>query len=261
MAQVEGRYEGSRRRGLLMALSWSQFNMWRDCPYKWYGFYRLKLVPRVKNIHFSVGSATHDAIQKALSAWQYKSRLTVAEMVGVFSKYLQDDGVVSDPDTLQYWTLSAQNMFQGWMGWASTHEIEVEALEKKVVTTNFLGYIDCIARVDSQRYIIDWKTSSSAYDQKRADTDDQVTVYRWLDGCTPDTKVAYGVLIKGTSRFQFLESERTDEDVSKLTSEIRGMEDTTTTYGVDDMPEKRPGSPCKWCELYSMGHCEGEDDF
>jgi len=243
------------------SLSWTQLNMHTICPYKWYGFYRLKLVPYSKNIHFSVGSATHKAIEGALKSLQFGTTTTVAEMVGVFSNYLKHDGVVSDPDTLQYWTLNAQNMLQGWYLWAKTHEIEVEAIEKKVVATNFMGYIDCIARIDGQRYIIDWKTSSHKYSQKRADTDQQVTVYQWLDGCTPDTRVAYGVLVKGTSVFQFLSSSRTQEDVTNLQMKIGEMSEAIKLYGVDNLPEKRPGKECRRCDLYALGHCEGEDDF
>lgn len=239
-------------------LSWSQFNMHSQCPYKWYGFYVLKLIPYSKNIHFTVGSATHEAIEFALNTWNTDQKKTVAEMVAVYSQYLKKDGI-TDPDQLQYWTICGQNMLQGWYRWMFSHTIHVEMVEWKINTENFVGIVDCVALVDNQRYIIDWKTSASKYSQKRTNVDGQLTTYQWLTKAGFDTKVAQGVLVKGTSVFQFVESSRTKKDVDIFLLNLQKMRDVIKFYPKD--LEKRPSSKCKWCDLYTLEACEGEDDF
>ena len=240
-------------------LSWSQYNKWQTCPYDWYGHYILRLIPFEKNIHFQVGSAAHAAAEACLNSWG-SQRKTVPELVSIFSNYLQSDGV-TDPDTLQYWTLCGQNMLLGWYGWLSEQDIQVEAVERVIEMQSFKGIIDCIALIDNQRYIIDWKTSSHEYSQEHTNTDGQLTTYVWLDGCHYGTKVAHGVLLKGTSKFQFVESQRLECDVEEFLEGLSKMRSLIATYKTKDDPPKTPGSHCQWCDLYKMGACEGEDDF
>lgn len=241
-------------------LSWSQFNKHEHCPFDWYAVYVLRVVPYKKNIHFQVGSAIHSAIQFALENWNKGTRKTIPEMVGMFADYLRNDGI-RDPDTLQYWILNAQNMLLGWYRWVSTQDLYVEAVERRIKIKGFSGVIDCIAMIDNQRYIIDWKTSTPQYTQKRVDKDRQVTVYKWLDGAKDDTKVAYGILLKGTSKFQFLVSERTEEDIQVFLEDLAEIRRKIQTYRIANDPPKRIGAHCDRCDVYKVGMCDGRDDF
>lgn len=240
-------------------LSWSQLSVFRSCPFRWYGLRKMRWVPWETNIHMQVGSATHRALEYTLTSWN-AIRRTIPEMLAVFSNYLKSEGI-SDPDTLQYWTISAQNMLQGWMGYFSTKDFRIEAVEHKIRIPGFAGIIDCVATLDGQRYIIDWKTSSKKFSQRFVDEDGQVTCYSYLDGAREDTRVAYGVLLKGTSIFQFVESPRTQEQVYALTEEINKTQKLIASYHSKEDPERKVGEHCMRCELYIRCRCEGPDDF
>ena len=238
-------------------LSWTQYAMFRECPHKWYGIYPARLIPPTKNINLQVGSAMHEAIACALGDWN-GIKHTPAEMVGIFSKHLKQDGVV-DPDQLQYQTLVGQNMILAWYGWMTQQDFQVEEIEKKITLVDFVGVVDCIATVNGEKFIIDWKTSSSQYSQERADKDEQVTVYRWLTGL--DAKVAYGVLIKGASRFQFLVSNRSQESIVNFLANLEKVRAEIRLYHSLEEAPKKPGKHCQYCDLYTALLCEGEDDF
>lgn len=241
-------------------LSWSQFSMYSQCPFKWYGVYIKKWLPFVKNIHFQVGSATHAAIEFALSSWNSPPRKTVPEMVSRFTNYLKGDGI-SDPDQLQYWTLIGQNMLLAWYRWASVQNMRIEVVERRIRLRNtFSGVIDCIADINGQRTIIDWKTSSRPRTQKGTDNDGQLTTYIWLDGGHYDTAVMHGVLLKGQSKFQVLTSKRTKEDVNSFLDELFVMRQQIMTYKMPMDVERKPSKLCGYCDLYPH-YCEGEDDF
>lgn len=206
------------------------------------------------NIHFQVGSAAHEAVALALT-----QRKTPVEMVAVFQNSLRKDGV--DPDTIQYWTISAIKMFQGWAAWRNQHNIDVVLTEEKILKSNFLGVIDCIADVDGERYIIDWKTSSRPYTQQQADSDGQVTAYMWLAARHKPKAVAYGILNKVTGEFQFLSSTRTKDDIQVFLNGIKEMREKIANYHSREFVPMNIGRHCNRCSAYEFGVCEGRDDF
>lgn len=232
--------------------------MFEHCPFRWYNQYILRVVSWQKAIYFQVGSAAHAAIEVGVKSWD-GNRKTVPELVGVFSQYLKNDGIV-DPDTLQYNTLIGQNMLQGWYGWMSTlDKFQLQSAERKIQKDSFLGVVDCQATIDGQPYIIDWKTSAHKYTQKQTDTSGQLTAYLWLTG-RKDVKVAHGVLIKGSSRFQFLESTRDQSDVDEFLERVQKMREVIRTYTRNE-PEQRSSRKCQYCDVYKLGLCSGDDDF
>ena len=239
-------------------LSWSQLTMHEKCPFEWYTKYVLKAIPYAKNIHFTVGSAAHAAVEAAMVQWGSMGKLTIPEMVGIYVNYLKKEGVV-DPDDLIYWTMCGQNMLGAWYSWATQHHIEVLVTEQKVTRDDFVGVVDCIAKIDDQLYIIDWKTSSSKYTQEKVDKDGQVTAYMWLTD-RYDAQVAYGILVKGLSMFQFLPSTRTKEDVDQFLIRVAVMRHEIIKYSDTDLVPRNVGSQCDMCDLYP-NMCEGRDDF
>lgn len=220
----------------------------------------MRAVPFKPWIEFQVGRAVHAAIEFGLTDWEKGVKKVPAEMLSHFVKELKKEGI-TEVDQLEYWRLNAQNMLLGWYTWASSHEIRPQVLEWKVKQGMYSGVLDFVGEVDGQRYIIDWKTSQSKYDQKRTDNDGQLTSYVWLDGENYDTKVAHGVLVKGTSTFQFLEAERTKKDVEGFLSKLSYMDEQVKTYHRGDDAPKHPSRWCSRCDLYALELCEGQDDF
>lgn len=244
---------------MIRRLSWSQLTKWEHCPFDWYAAYVLKLTKWEPKIYFQVGTAAHSAVELALKYWE-GVRKTVPEMVEAFRDGLKKEGI-TDPDTLQYHVMLAQPYLQAWYAHFINKEIHIEHLEQRILHNNFVGVVDCVCLIDNQRYIIDWKTSSRPYSQKRADTDAQVTAYLMLTGADPvTTRVAYGVMVKGMGKFQFLESSRTQDDIEVLQIRIDSMRAVINTYRLV-APEKKIGKHCENCDIYKMGKCEGEDDF
>ena len=238
-------------------LSWSQLSKFENCPFDWYMNYVKKAVPFKPNIHFTVGSATHAAIEFALGRW-HAAKPTVPEMVGKYVDYLKNE--VHDPDTIQYWTLCGQNMLGAWYAYAQSHDIQKISVEGKIIKDSFVGIVDCIAEIDGEPFIVDWKTAGKPYTQKQVDTDGQLTAYSWLTG-RADARVAYGVLVKGTTKFQFLHAERTDKDREDFLNRLAKARTAMAGYEESgEVPKPTPNSRCNWCALYPE-LCDGEDDF
>lgn len=242
--------------------SWSQLSMHNRCPFEWYGKYRMKLVPYKKYMPFMFGGSAHLSIETSLRRlMEKKTEMSVAEMVGVFSGQMKREGVV-DPDTLQYQTLKAQTSFTAWKMWLSTVDFEVVALENKMTRGDFTGVVDCMCMIDGQKYIVDWKTSARKYSQKRTHSDGQLTAYLWLTDSDPtDTRVAQGVLIKGLTQFQFLTSQRTEENIKDFLENLQNMRVMIKSYKSPEDPIRNRGKQCEWCDLYKIQECEGMDDF
>jgi len=159
----------------------------------------MKLRPLARPIQFVFGSAIHEAIEQALYKLSEKGgvHLSVTDILQRAVLYMKKEGIV-DPDELQFHTLNAMNSLGAWHRWVSTVDLKIISTEKFRSKPGFVGVVDCVALVDGQLTIIDWKTSSRKYSQKQTDEDGQLTAYLWVTDMDPkETEVAQGVLIKG----------------------------------------------------------------
>lgn len=239
-------------------LSWSQISAYQRCNLAWYKHYVLKLWPEEKPQPLSFGIAYHAAIETFLKEY-YKDNLSKSVAIDNACSRLdyaytfgRDKG--SDP---KKWLPIGNTMVRATAAAILAKDFEPLSTEQYIVRDRFSGRIDCLALVNGKRMLIDWKTASKPFTQKRVDEDGQLTGYGYLLPGKWDS-MAFVVAIKETSEVHWYETTRTQKQIDefvKMVADVRiKMECDSKFVGV------HKHSICRWCDLFPY-HCAGEGDF
>lgn len=112
----------------------------------------------LKNSAGDKGSKVHHGIEKLLKGETLNS-----------TDRLENGSGVDEEITLEEWKILTT-----WRDWYREVKPEILKTETTVFSDNYAGTIDCVARIGSEVYIIDWKTSQSIWTEYEL----QVSAYR-----------------------------------------------------------------------------------
>ena len=247
-----------KRLRTLKNLSWSQIGAYNYCRLGWYKHYVLKLWPKEKPQALAFGIAYHSAMETFLKEYYREGISESAAINNACSRldYAYTFGRESGPNP-EKWLPIGNTMVRATIAAILARDFELLDMEQYVVRNKFSGRIDCLALVDGKKVIIDWKTASKPFTQRKVDTDGQLTGYGYL---LPDEwdGMAFVVAIKGTSQVHWYETTRTQDQIDafvKMVAAVRvKMECDNKFVGVHNHNQ------CKWCDLFPY-NCSGSGDF
>ena len=239
-------------------LSWSQVSCFQKCRRQWFLHYIKKLWPDEKPQPLAFGIAYHSAMETFLNEYYIREVSKEVAISNACSKldYAYTFGRERGANPKK-WLPIGNIMIRSTIASILEKDFRPIELEQYISRNNFSGRIDCLAVVNGERVLIDWKTATNPFTQRKVDTDGQLTGYGYLLPGEWD-KMAFVVAIKETSQVHWYETTRTQEQIKefeKMISDTRlKMECEEKFIGVHDH------NICKWCDLFPY-HCAGGGDF
>ncbi|HVP56705.1 MAG TPA: PD-(D/E)XK nuclease family protein [bacterium] len=139
--------------------------------------------------------------------------------------------------------------------------LQIKAIRPLAGGNDFVAYIDAIGRLDGQRTIIDWKTTSARYPEEPQGLltlDPQLVCYSWVTG---EANVAFVVFVrKRLPEIQYLRATISPEQREQFG---RLIEDTVGQIGSARFPAhsgiRFPQNGCVSCP--HLGLCLGRQDL
>jgi len=234
-------------------LSWSAINTYNRCPRQWALRYLEKLWPEEKAQPLCFGIAFHAGVEEFLHHTINGEAFPIAlyHMKTKFDyEYALGDDKGPDPDK---WLPIGDKLLESLAHSIVEKGFVPEEIECKASRDGFRGRLDCIGMLEGRRIIVDWKTSSRPFTQKRINTDGQLTGYSYL---RPDCdRVAFVVAVKSSQNIYWYESTRTQKDVIEfkdMIDKVRGEMQTR-----DKFQGAYTRKACRFCDLVPR-YCSGD---
>jgi len=216
--------------------------MWDRCPLQWSYVYVEKFPRGPAGPALTDGKAVHAGIASYLAGKSWKDSIS------------RELAVYDDPDEREYHQVSVRHMVENVISSIRKREFDVIGIEKRVSGVGFLGYVDCLAKVDGIPTMIDWKTTNKPYDQKLVDGHNQLTAYAWL--LQPETyRLCYVTILKGVNDVEWWFTNRTPDQIRDYQEKVNvtRIEMEKGNYHAKD------GWHCGWCDFQDI--CEEKADF
>ena len=241
-------------------LSWWEVKTFNQCPLAWDFLYLQRKKGRQPQ-YMIFGKAVHKAMEVFVEDFYETKRdfaLAVSNATTAFDAIYAFEG-----PNVNKWLPIGKKVVEGLCNWTQEHEIEPVVSEpwlSKRVTRNytylftFRGKADLLAKVDGVMTVIDWKTSTSGYENESSLEDvRQLGCYRLLTDSTY-VQQAFVVGMKPGGEVHWKPMRVTDEQLKDLRAWIAGihykMERMKHLTGVYD------SDICRWC-LAQPEFCEG----
>lgn len=239
-------------------LSYSQMSKYERCPRLWYEQYVLGNWYREPSEALSFGIAFHAGMEKMMGDWGNAVCLNNAQ-----SQFDWEYNFGREPGTdPQKWIPKGNIMLENMFVKLGAINFEPIEIEKSCKRKNFRGRADCLAKVDNEVILIDWKTTSREFSAHKVETDEQLTAYGWM---LPDewTMMAFGVVNKNTHEAYWYPTWRSSEQIAEFAQKVK---DTRTEL---ETREKFRGEHTReacmaWnrkCDLWLGNFCRGLNDF
>ncbi len=247
-----------KRLRTLKNLSWSQIGAFQYCKLGWYKHYIQKLWPEEKPQPLSFGIAFHAGIETFLKEYFTDGAIAAVATDNACSRldYAYTFGREKGPNPKK-WLPIGNTMVRSTIALILKKGLDPVSTEQYIARNKFSGRVDCLGLVDGERILIDWKTASKPFTQRKVDNDGQLTGYGYLLPGKWD-KMAFVVAIKGTSEVHWYETTRTQEQIDAFVRMVAAtrmkMEGDNKFVGV------HKHNQCKWCDLQPY-HCAGSGDF
>ncbi len=228
------------------ALSHSRIQKYLTCPEQYRLYYLERLRPKEESANLVFGALLHLAIAEF-----FRSH---ADPVPVFQK---EWGAVrevalrySGRDTWESLGGKGERLLRKFVEEEFPKIGRVLSVEEKFelrassLDQPFIGYIDIVAEIDGVRSIIDFKSSSSSYEEHEVALSDQLTAYWMAD---PEVqRVGFCVLVKTKEpRIEWHWAERNaghlGDYLKKVGIVARAIE--------DGVFYRRPGKHCGYCDF------------
>lgn len=117
----------------------------------------------------------------------------------------------------------------------------------------FVGIVDLVADVEDRRTVIDFKTSSSAYDDHEVTLSDQLTAYQLAEPSAEQSALLVFVKTK-EPKIEWYLSRRTGDQMREYLHKLGLVAQEIR----DQRFYKRPGQHCSWCDFLPV--CIGDVD-
>lgn len=228
------------------ALSHSRIQKYLTCPEQYRLYYLERLRPKTESANLVFGALLHLALaeffrtqadpipvfQREWGAVQavelrYSGRDTWESLGGKGERLLQKFVVEEAPKIGR--VLTVEQRF----------ELRVSSLDQ-----TFIGYVDLVAENGEERSIIDFKTSSTSYEDHEVALSDQLTAYWMAD---PEVHhVGYCVLVKTKQpRIEWHWASRNPEHLADYLRKVAIVAGDIA----DGAFYRRPGKHCGWCDF------------
>lgn len=260
-------------------ISYSEFSKYMECPHRHLIEKYLKLAEQPPSIHLYFGSAIHEAIEYGI-----REGLTLGQRIIHFKAYFTKEMIDNMRDTDDYYEMNnfieqGENIIKILSTEKIVNKYDIVGVEEDLYENlygnfYFKGFIDLIVRDrDTGRYIIiDWKTSSQAWNVKTKVKDkvfvSQMRFYKFFYGRKHNISFdqidcKYIVLnrlkdkkniSKGFGEMQTVEMKFSEEDImdslKQLTEAIRDIH-KKNTFPKSKIEHSR--NNCFFCP-YKNGH-------
>jgi PD-(D/E)XK nuclease superfamily len=238
---------------LLPHLSFSRIDRYLECPEQYRLYYLEGLRPRIPSASLLFGQTIHQALAYFFStngdpgefftkAWEALERAPV--------RY-------SGRSTWSGLGFTGQALLKKFIDEELPHLGTVEASERAFelgvsnLDVPFIGVIDLIADRNGRRTVIDFKTSSSAYQDHDVALSDQLTAYRLAVPEAEDAALCVFVKTKEPRIDWFLTKRSGSQLYEFLQKAAYVAKEITAGHFY-----KRPGTWCSWCDYLPI--CLGD---
>ena len=234
-------------------LSFSRINRYLHCPEQYRLYYIENLRPRLTPASLMFGKITHQAL-----ALLFRER---QDPVKIFLEYWKDAGQCDlhyrQRESWEKLNVSGQALLDRFQRDELVRLSKVTAVEKSFelhVTSLDLpvvGIIDLLADLDGKRTVIDFKTSSAAYQDHEVMLSDQLTTYQLAEPAAEQAALCVFVKTK-EPQIEWHLSRRTGEQMGEFLdkADLIAHEIATAHF------YKRPGKWCTWCDYLPV--CTGD---
>ena len=235
------------------ALSHSRIQKYLTCPEQFRLHYVERLRPKRESVHLVFGALLHLAIAECFRSHADPVPVFRREWDAVREVALRYGG----RDTWESLGGKGERLLRKLVEEEVPKIGRVLAVEEKFelrassLDQPFIGYIDVVAEIDGVRSIIDFKTSSSSYEDHEVALSDQLTAYWMAD---PEVRrVGFCVLVKTKEpRIEWHWAERNaghlGDYLRKVGIVARAVE--------DGVFYRRPGKHCGYCDFLPV--CLGD---
>ena len=256
-------------------ISYSEFKIWTECPYK----HKLKYIDRVNafegNEYTAFGTAIHSACEHGIVD-------DTIDMQAHFEKaFLQEIQKLPTKvkDSLEQHTID-QMMNQGrelalqaiptlkeYFG----NDVEVLSVEERLNESvnipdryNFKGFVDLVIKSGDKIHILDWKTCSWGWDaRKKSDkiTTYQLTFYKHYFAKKYDVDAkdieTYFALLKRTAKENKVEIFRVTSGPIKTQNALKMLENSIQNITSKNYVKNKVSCTSGYgCEFYKTEHCK-----
>jgi len=242
----------------IKSLSISQMGKYERCPRLWYEQYVLGNWYSEPSQALSFGIAFHVGMEKMMAEWGNNSCLTNTQSAFEYEYHFG-----RHPGTdLDVWIPKGNTMLASMLDRLSSMNFEPVEIEKSCTRKNFKGRADCLARVDGELVLIDWKTTSREFKKRRVEEDEQLTAYGWM---MPNewTMMAFGVANKRTLEAYWYPTWRSPEQISEFAVKVKHIraELETRQKFIGEYTRQACMAYNRKCDLWLGNFCRGLDDF
>ena len=141
------------------------------------------------------------------------------------------------------------------------HNLQIKFTRPLVGSNDFVAYIDAIGKLDGQRCLLEWKTSSSRYPEEPAGLlalDPQLVCYSWITGISEVAQIVF--VRKSLVEVQYLRTTITEEQRQEFGHLVEGT--IRRIQSADFLPHsgiRFPQNPCSSCPY--VGLCLGKQEI
>jgi len=256
-------------------ISFSEFKIWNECPYKHKLQYKDKLKGFTGNLYTAFGSAIHSACEEyAKGGFASESKdvfiSSFLEEVGDLSEEIQEqitqkDGEAFLEQGLEILPEICPAVHENFSGCevVSVEEALFEPVKEFVENEySFKGFIDLVLKTpDGKYHIIDWKSCSWGWDARRRS--DPMATYQ-LIFYKHYYALKHGIDVKSINT-HFALLKRTAKtgakvEIFKVTSGARRTENAlkmlkNALYNINKSRFIKKRTSCNRCEFYKTEHC------
>jgi len=171
--------------------SYSQLNMYKDCPLKYKLRYRDKIKRDIEGIEAFLGSRVHETLQKCYNDLRYNKVNSLADLLNYYNKIWQknwNDSIVITKEglTQEHYRALGEKLIRNYYNRYSPFDSDITIDTEMNIRFSLddedkyrmTGYIDRLSRTNDDVYEIhDYKTSAHLPTQEDADSDRQLALY------------------------------------------------------------------------------------
>ena len=256
-------------------ISFSELKNWKECPYRHKLIYLDKLPHFEGNEFTSFGTAIHFVCEEVVQNHE-KQKDVFKIFKEAFEKEIQQlksSNIVVDEDLVKKMYHQARPICEYAIPKLKDHfkEFEVVSVEEQLLEpitefksydTKFKGFIDLVIKTPDDKYhIIDWKTCSWGWNQKKKTdpmTTYQLTYYKNyfskkhnIDANKIDT---YFILLKRTAKNDNVEVLKVSSGPRKVENSLKVLKNAVINIENKNFIKNRLN--CKYCKFYKTEHCK-----
>ena len=257
-------------------VSFSALKIWNECPYK----YKLNYIDKLKefqgNVYTAFGTAMHEICEKViLGKWENKDtsekfqksfaseyKELPQKVKHSTNKKLLKEMFVQGTDLAPMAIPALKDFFDDFEIISSEENLYEPIVEFKEEDYDFKGFIDLVLKTSDGKYhIVDWKTCSWGWDQKRRTepmTTYQLTLYKYYfcqkHDIDPKDVETYFALLKRTAKSDKVEIFRVTSGPKKTKNALNLL--NKALYNINKTTFFKNRLSCTKCEFYKTKYCK-----